>query len=207
MINEETNNLHSFALALKTIDEPITKSSIESSLFEIIDKLDDEQKIKTLEDFAKGKINVLVSTTVIEVGIDVKEASVIVIYGANNFGLAQLHQLRGRVGRNGEKGYCYLLSDDEEEDCIERLKFMCGTDDGFEISRYDMKKRGVGDIVGTKQSGVSDLKTANIIDDYHILEVARKDCKTIFSNLDKLEFEEYVKYVESKINENMEVIG
>lgn len=170
-------------------------------------KLDDEQKIKTLEDFAKGKINVLVSTTVIEVGIDVKEASVIVIYGANNFGLAQLHQLRGRVGRNGEKGYCYLLSDDEEEDCIERLKFMCGTDDGFEISRYDMKKRGVGDIVGTKQSGVSDLKTANIIDDYHILEVARKDCKTIFSNLDKLEFEEYVKYVESKINENMEVIG
>jgi len=170
-------------------------------------KLDDEQKIKTLESFNKGEINILVSTTVIEVGIDVKEASAIVIYGANNFGLAQLHQLRGRVGRDGQMGYCYLLSDNEEDDGVERLKFMCGCDDGFEISRYDMKKRGVGDIIGTKQSGVSDLKIANIIDDYHILEVARKDCKTIFSNLNKLEFKEYVEYVRSKLNENMEVIG
>ncbi len=170
-------------------------------------KMDDEEKIRILENFNKGNINILVSTTVIEVGIDVKEASAIVIYGANNFGLAQLHQLRGRVGRNGEVGYCYLLSDNEEDDSIERLKFMCSCSDGFEISRYDMKKRGVGDIIGTKQSGVSDLKIANIIDDYHILEVARKDCKFIFSNLNKLEFKEYVDYVSSKLNENMEVIG
>lgn len=170
-------------------------------------KLDDEQKIQVLEEFSKGTINILVSTTVIEVGIDVKDASAIVIYGANNFGLAQLHQLRGRVGRNGQLGYCYLLSDSEEETSVERLKFMCGCNDGFEISRYDMKKRGVGDIIGTKQSGVSDLKIANIIDDYHILEVARKDCKTIFSNLDKLEFSKYIEYVRSKLNENMEVIG
>jgi len=77
----------------------------------------------------------------------------------------------------------YLVSDNDEEDSVNRLKFMCSTSDGFEISRYDMQKRGVGDIIGTKQSGVSDLKVANIIDDYHILEVARKDCKTIFSNL------------------------
>lgn len=170
-------------------------------------KLDDEEKMKTLEEFNNGKINVLVSTTVIEVGIDIKDAQAIVIYGANNFGLAQLHQLRGRVGRNGEDGYCYLVSDNDEEDCVERLKFMCSTDDGFEISRYDMQKRGVGDIIGTKQSGVSDLKVANIIDDYHILEVARKDCKTIFSNLNKLEFKEYLDYVKSKLDKNMEVIG
>ena len=170
-------------------------------------KMDDEEKLKTLNDFSSGNINILVSTTVIEVGIDVKDANVIVIYGANNFGLAQLHQLRGRVGRNGELGYCYLLSDNEEEESIDRLRFMCDCQDGFEVSRYDMKKRGVGDIIGTKQSGVSDLKIANIIDDYHILEVARKDCKTIFSNLDKLEFKEYVEYVRSKLNENMEVIG
>ena len=170
-------------------------------------KLSDEEKLDTLNKFNVGEIDILVSTTVIEVGIDVKEASAIVIYGSNNFGLAQLHQLRGRVGRNGERGYCYLLSDSDEEDSVERLQFLCGCEDGFEISRYDMKRRGVGDIVGTKQSGVSDLKIANIIDDYHILEVARKDCKTIFSNLDKLEFKEYVDYVTSKINENMEVIG
>jgi len=170
-------------------------------------KLRDEEKMKTLADFNEGKIKVLVSTTVIEVGIDIKEAEAIVIYGANNFGLAQLHQLRGRVGRNGTTGYCYLVSDNDEAESMERLKFMCSTDDGFEISRYDMKKRGVGDIIGTKQSGVSDLKIANIIDDYHILEVARKDCKTIFSNLNKLEFKEYVEYIKSKLDKNMEVIG
>lgn len=170
-------------------------------------KMDDEQKIRTLEDFNEGKIKVLVSTTVIEVGIDVKDAEAIVIYGANNFGLAQLHQLRGRVGRNGNLGYCYLLSDNDDEESVERLRFLCGTNDGFEVSRYDMQKRGVGDIIGTKQSGVSDLKIANIIDDYHILEVARKDCKTIFSNLDKLEFLNYLNFIKSKLNENMEVIG
>ena len=100
-------------------------------------KMDDEEKIKILESFNKGDINVLVSTTVIEVGIDVKEASAIIIYGANNFGLAQLHQLRGRVGRNGEIGYCYLLSDKEEDESIERLKFMCGCCDGL---RYEKKR-------------------------------------------------------------------
>lgn len=170
-------------------------------------KMSDEEKIKVLDDFNKGIIKILVSTTVIEVGIDIKNAEAIVIYGANNFGLAQLHQLRGRVGRNGNTGYCFLLSDNEEDESIERLKFLCSTNDGFEISKYDMQKRGVGDIVGTKQSGVSDLKIANIIDDYHILEVARKDCKMIFSNLNKLEFKEYKDYIESKLNENMEVIG
>ena len=170
-------------------------------------KMEDEIKIQTLNDFSTGKINILVSTTVIEVGIDVKEAEAIVIYGANNFGLAQLHQLRGRVGRNGNTGYCYLVSDIDDEEAIDRLRFMCNTNDGFEISRYDMQKRGVGDIVGTKQSGVSDLKIANIIDDYHILEVARKDCKTIFSNLNKLEFMNYLDYVRSKLSENIEVIG
>lgn len=170
-------------------------------------KMSDEEKIKILDDFNKGIIKILVSTTVIEVGIDIKDAEAIVIYGANNFGLAQLHQLRGRVGRNGNTGYCFLLSDNEEDDSVERLKFLCSTSDGFEISKYDMQKRGVGDIIGTKQSGVSDLKIANIIDDYHILEVARKDCKMIFSNLNKLEFKEYKDYIESKLNENMEVIG
>lgn len=170
-------------------------------------KMDDEQKVRILDDFNNGKVKVLVSTTVIEVGIDVKDAQAIVIYGANNFGLAQIHQLRGRVGRNGELGYCYLLGDADEEDSCERLKFLCGTNDGFEVSRYDMQKRGVGDIIGTKQSGVSDLKIANIIDDYHILEVARKDCKIIFSNLDKLEFLNYLNFIKSKLSENMEVIG
>ena len=99
-------------------------------------KLSDEQKIKILDDFNKGVIKVLVSTTVIEVGIDVKDAEAIVIYGANNFGLAQLHQLRGRVGRNDLQSYCILMSDKPTK----RLDILTSTNDGFKISEEDLAK-------------------------------------------------------------------
>lgn len=168
-------------------------------------KMTNESKNDTLEKFKKGETKILISTTVIEVGIDIQDANVIVIYNANNFGLAQLHQLRGRVGRRNSKGYCLLVDDLSEYS--ERLEFFKNTIDGFEVSRYDMEKRGVGDIVGVKQSGVGDLKVSNIIKDYNILEVARKDAKFIFSNLDKLEFSKYLDYIVSKYRENMEVIN
>ena len=166
-------------------------------------KMSNDSKNATLESFRKGEIKVLISTTVIEVGIDIQGANVIVIYNANNFGLAQLHQLRGRVGRRNSKGY-YLLVDDLSE-YNERLEFFKNTSDGFEISRYDMEKRGVGDIVGVKQSGSNDLKVSNIIKDYNILEVARKDAKEIFSNLNKLEFKRYLDYIMLKYKENIDV--
>ena len=168
-------------------------------------KMSNEDKNATLDKFKTDIYKVLVSTTVIEVGIDIKDANVIVIYNANNFGLAQLHQLRGRVGRGKNAGYCYLVDDLNEYN--ERLEFFKSTLDGFKISQYDMEKRGVGDIVGTKQSGISDLKVANIIKDYNILEAARKDAKMIFSNLNKLEFKKYLDYITSKYRENMEVIN
>ena len=166
-------------------------------------KMSNESKNLILEKFRLGEIKVLVSTTVIEVGIDIQDANVIVIYNANNYGLAQLHQLRGRVGRRNSKGYCILVDDLSEYS--ERLEFFKNTNDGFEVSRYDMEKRGVGDIVGVKQSGVGDLRVSNIIKDYNILEVARKDAKYIFSNLDKLEFKEYLDYIISKYKENIDV--
>lgn len=168
-------------------------------------KMSNESKNETLEKFKNGDARLLVSTTVIEVGIDIKDANVIVIYNANSFGLAQLHQLRGRVGRGKRKGYCYLV--DNLSEYSERLEFFKDTIDGFKISQYDMEKRGVGDIVGVKQSGVSDLRVANIIQDYNILEVARRDAKMIFSNLENLEFKKYLEYITSKYKENVEVIN
>ena len=166
-------------------------------------KMSNDSKNETLEKFRNGENKILISTTVIEVGIDIQDANVIVIYNANNFGLAQLHQLRGRVGRRNSKGYCLLVDDLSEYS--ERLEFFKNTVDGFEISRYDMEQRGVGDIVGIKQSGNNDLKVSNIIKDYNILEVARKDAKFVFSNLDKLEFKKYLDYIVSKYKENIDV--
>ncbi len=168
-------------------------------------KMSNDSKNEMLERFRSGEINLLVSTTVIEVGIDIKDANVIIIYNANNFGLAQLHQLRGRVGRGKKEGYCFLVDDLSEYS--DRLEFFKNTLDGFKISQYDMEQRGVGDIVGVKQSGASDLKVAHIIKDYNILEAARKDAKFVFSNLNKLEFKQYLEYIGSKYKENMEVIN
>ena len=168
-------------------------------------KMTNDSKNETLNRFKDGETKLLISTTVIEVGIDIKDANVIIIYNANSFGLAQLHQLRGRVGRGKRKGYCFLVDDLSEYSA--RLEFFKDTIDGFKISQYDMEQRGVGDIVGVKQSGVSDLRVANIIKDYNILEVARKDAKMLFSNLDKLEFKKYLDYITSKYRENVEVIN
>ena len=168
-------------------------------------KMSNESKNQTLNDFKDGKIKMLVSTTVIEVGIDIKDANVIVIYNANNFGLAQLHQLRGRVGRGKSEGYCLLVSDLEED--IERLEYFKNTLDGFKISQYDMEKRGIGDIVGVRQSGVGDLRVANIISDYNILEAARKDAKYLLNNLDNNDLRKYLDYIESKYKENVETIA
>lgn len=168
-------------------------------------KMSNDSKNDMLNKFKQGELKVLVSTTVIEVGIDIKDANVIVIYNANNFGLAQLHQLRGRVGRGKRSGYCYLVDDLSEYNA--RLEFFKNTIDGFKISQYDMEQRGVGDIVGIKQSGAGDLRVSDVIKDYNILEAARKDAKIIFANTNNLEFNKYLEYIISKYKENVEVIN
>lgn len=148
-------------------------------------KLSNEEKNQIMEKFDKGEINILVSTTVIEVGINVFDANMMIIYNAERFGLAQIHQLRGRIARDGNKGYCYLLSPSMDEDAINRLSFIADNNDGFKISEYDLKRRGAGDMLGLAQSGKSPFQIANLIDDFNILVVASKDASKIIANQEK----------------------
>ena len=127
-----------------------------------------------MEEFRQGKHQILVSTTVIEVGVNVPNASVMVIENAEKFGLSQLHQLRGRVGRGAEKSYCILLSSSKlGNDARERIKIMTSTNNGFVIAEKDLELRGPGDIEGTRQSGILNFKLANIVQDRAMLDIVR----------------------------------
>lgn len=148
-------------------------------------KMNTQEKDTIMQDFVDGKIQILVSTTVIEVGVDVKNANIMVIYDANRFGLSQIHQLRGRVGRGQKPGYCYLLSNTSDPDTVKRLKICEKTSDGFEIAREDLKLRGPGDILGTRQSGVPGFILGDVIQDANILEVARDDAAYILKHIDE----------------------
>ena len=145
-------------------------------------KMDDETKEKIMEDFKANQIQILVSTTVIEVGVDVKNANWMVIYNAERFGLSQLHQLRGRVGRGDEQGYCYLLSNTTSKEAMERLEFLKNCNDGFEVSYYDLKIRGPGDILGNQQSGLPTFVIGDVFKDINILEISRKDAKELLES-------------------------
>ena len=125
--------------------------------------------------FASGKAQIMIATTVIEVGVDVPNATVMVIENAERFGLSQLHQLRGRVGRGGEQSYCILMTSYKlTAEARKRIEVMVSTSDGFELSELDLKLRGPGDLDGTQQSGIAfDLKIANIAKDGQILQYAR----------------------------------
>lgn len=132
------------------------------------------EKQKVMDEFRKGKVDVLVSTIVIEVGVDVPNATIMVIEGADRFGLAQLHQLRGRIGRGEAKSYCFLFADTENETAKNRLEIMTRSNDGFEIAEADLRFRGPGELFSTRQHGLPDLKIANIIDDFELLTMARR---------------------------------
>lgn len=153
-------------------------------------KLSKTDKDKIMDDFKNGKIDVLISTTVIEVGIDVKNATMMIIYDAERFGLATLHQLRGRVGRNEYDCTCILIGD---ESC-ERLKVLCESNDGFYITEKDYEMRGEGDLFGVKQSGDMSFKIANLHEDMKILLQARDDSKEFFNQNKDNNFENYKEY-------------
>ena len=136
-------------------------------------KANEKQDIMTR--FRKGQVQVLVSTVVIEVGVDVPNATVMVIEDANNFGLAQLHQLRGRIGRGSSNSYCMLFSDSANEIAAERLSVMCKSNDGFFIAEQDLAIRGPGEMFSTRQHGLPDMKIANIVEDFDLLNMARRD--------------------------------
>ena len=155
-------------------------------------KLSDEEKTNEMMKFKNGETEVLISTTVIEVGVDVKQASMIVIYDSENFGLAQIHPLRGRVGRGGQESYCYLLTTKTDEDTLKRLNFMKESNDGFEISRFDLSLRGPGELVGQKQSGLPPLQFSNFIDDIKILDIAQKDAYRIIQDINNPDYQKIV---------------
>ncbi|NTX00127.1 MAG: ATP-dependent DNA helicase RecG, partial [Geobacteraceae bacterium] len=143
-------------------------------------RLRPEEKDQVMTRFRDGEYQILVSTSVVEVGVDVPNATVMVIEGANRFGLAQLHQFRGRVGRGGEKSFCILIPESEDNAENERLQVLTETNDGFVLAEKDLQQRGPGLFLGTRQSGFSELQMANLTD-IHLIEKARRHAQAIFA--------------------------
>lgn len=183
----ETNEENEINSVMK-LKEKLSKAFKENVRIEILHgKLSNEKKDKLMEEFIANKINILLSTTVIEVGVDVANATMMIIFDAERFGLATLHQLRGRVGRSDLQSYCYLIGNKNNA----RLKVMESSDDGFYISEMDFKQRGEGDLFGTKQSGETTFKIANIKRDIKILLQANIDSQEFINQ--KL-YKEYTYY-------------
>lgn len=138
-------------------------------------KMHSNEKDEVMQKFSNHEIDILVSTTVVEVGVNVPNATFMMIYDADRFGLSTLHQLRGRVGRSEHQSYCVLIASPKTETGIERMNIMTQTTDGFELSERDLEMRGPGDFFGVKQSGLPDFLVANVVEDYKMLEVARDE--------------------------------
>ena len=147
-------------------------------------RMDNEQKAQVMQDFQDNKIQVMVATTVIEVGVDNPNATVMLIYDADRFGLAQLHQLRGRVGRGQQQSYCLLIADPKTEDGVKRMQTMVETNDGFVVAQRDLELRGSGDVLGNKQSGVPDFKVGDPVADLKMLQIARSDAANLINTPD-----------------------
>ncbi|MGO3050077.1 MAG: ATP-dependent DNA helicase RecG [Staphylococcus sp.] len=145
-------------------------------------KLPSDEKDKVMQQFSNHEIDVLVSTTVVEVGVNVPNATFMMIYDADRFGLSTLHQLRGRVGRSEQQSYCVLIASPKTETGIERMNIMTQTTDGFELSERDLEMRGPGDFFGVKQSGLPDFLVANVVEDYKMLEVARDEAAELIQS-------------------------
>lgn len=185
------------AVGVEELYEKLRSTELSDMLGCIHGRMRDAEKNKIMSDFKSGKIKVLVSTTVVEVGIDVPEATTVVVYGAERFGLAQLHQIRGRVGRGTKESYCFLISDCDTPESMARLRDFCGMSDGFSVSELDFKLRGAGDFVGLRQHGNGGLKINS-----ETIEKARRisddivtDSETAHAVLESLRAPEFIKSV------------
>ena len=147
-------------------------------------QMPEEEKDRVQNSFARHELDILVSTTVIEVGVDVRDANIMIIYDANRFGLSQLHQLRGRIGRHEREGFCYLLTDSQDEEALKRLQVIVENRDGFKISYYDLQLRGPGDILGYRQSGLPSFNIGNVVNDADLLNRSRHDVQEILNDID-----------------------
>jgi ATP-dependent DNA helicase RecG len=154
-------------------------------------RLGSDEKEAVMKDFSVNEVQVLVSTTVVEVGVNVPNATMMVIYDAERFGLSQLHQLRGRVGRGNDQSYCILLANPKSDVGKERMKIMTETNDGFVLSEKDLELRGPGDFFGKKQSGIPEFKVADMVHDYRALETAKQDAARLIQSKEFWESEEF----------------
>ena len=170
-------------------------------------QMKEDEKEKVMNGFLNNTIQILVSTTVVEVGVDVKNANMMVIYNAERFGMSQLHQLRGRIGRGQEQAYCYLMSSSSSKEAIERLKYLEKSHDGFEISLYDLKLRGPGEVLGQRQSGLPTFLVADIMKEFPILSIARKDADEIIHDyIQNHEYQGIVCKIQEKLQVNNEYV-
>jgi len=145
-------------------------------------RLPSTEKEQVMREFSEGQLNILVSTTVVEVGVNVPNATFMLIYDATRFGLAQLHQLRGRVGRGSDQSYCVLLANPSSEEGKMRMQSMTETNDGFILAEKDLELRGSGDIFGKKQSGMPEFKMADLVHDIKVLTIARDDAERLLNS-------------------------
>ena len=150
-------------------------------------KMKPKEKESVMLAFAEGDIQILVATTVVEVGVDVPNANLIVIEGADRFGLSQLHQLRGRVGRGKHQSYCVLVTDTRNPDSMQRLRVLASTTDGFKIAEEDLKLRGPGDFFGSRQHGMPAMRLADLTGDMRLLQEAQQAALTLLSADPRLE--------------------
>ncbi|CAM5179779.1 ATP-dependent DNA helicase RecG OS=Lysinibacillus sphaericus OX=1421 GN=recG PE=3 SV=1 [Lysinibacillus sphaericus] len=164
-------------------------------------RLPADEKDAIMRGFSEGDIHVLVSTTVVEVGVNVPNATFMVVYDAERFGLAQLHQLRGRVGRGEHQSYCILIADPKSDEGKERMQSMTETNDGFRLAEKDLELRGPGDFFGRKQSGLPDFKVADLVHDYRTLETARKDA-TEMIDTDAFWHDEMYRYLREMLQQS-----
>lgn len=190
---EETENSESSAGAISAVEE---HARLQSQVFFryrlglLHGRMRPEEKEAAMARFRSGEYNILVSTSVVEVGVDVPNATVMLIEGANRFGLAQLHQFRGRVGRGADKSYCLLIPDTADAIENERLQVMAQTNDGFVLAEYDLKQRGPGDFLGTRQSGFTELQLANLTN-VPLIDKARRHAQALFDADPELEAPEH----------------
>jgi ATP-dependent DNA helicase RecG len=178
---DETDKLESVKAATAECERLASEIFPEFKVGLLHGQMTAEQKDVVMAAFRARQADILVSTTVIEVGVDVPNASVMVIENAERFGLSQLHQLRGRVGRGAAQSFCYLISSTRSETTAQRLSIMEATNDGFVIAEQDLALRGPGEFLGTRQSGLPDMKAADLTQDTLLLERARDTARTLLA--------------------------
>ena len=168
--------------AVKSYYEDIAKALLPDRRVGLMHgRLKPKEKAEVMEDFKAGRLDALVSTTVIEVGVDVPNATVMVIENAERYGLSALHQLRGRVGRGAAASWCFLVSDNASESVQKRLRFLCSTSDGFAVAQYDLETRGPGDFFGSRQHGLPTLQVADLMNDTRTLRAAQSEAAALLA--------------------------